>query len=205
MTIETRREREKTELRNLILLKAKEILVTEGPDKLSMRKIAQAAEYSPATLYIYFKDKDEIIHALMEMGFGMMVGSMGDIWNIPNPVHRMYALGLGYVHFGLDHPDWYEIMFVSPQPFNHLERCKEEWCNGIALFESVVQVSQEIIDAHPTMRTDARVLALQFWSMAHGLVTLHNAQRLDIVDTKDHRRLAEDTLESMLNTMIPQK
>ena len=59
MTISERKEREKLELKELILLKAKELVDKEGYEALSIRKIAAAAEYSPATIYLYFKDKDE--------------------------------------------------------------------------------------------------------------------------------------------------
>ena len=62
MGISERREREKQELREKILEKAKEILIKEGQDNLSIRNIATAIEYSPATIYLYFQDKDEIVY-----------------------------------------------------------------------------------------------------------------------------------------------
>ena len=56
MGISERREREKQELREKILEKAREILIKEGQDNLSIRNIATAIEYSPATIYLYFQD-----------------------------------------------------------------------------------------------------------------------------------------------------
>ena len=63
------RKKEKNELRELILLKAKEIIIREGQEKLSLRKIANEIEYSPATIYLYFQDKDEILYQMMDKGF----------------------------------------------------------------------------------------------------------------------------------------
>ena len=80
MGIAERRDREKQELRDKILEKAKTILVKEGQDNLSIRNIAAAVEYSPATIYLYFKDKDEIVYELMEMGFGLMTKELQDVF-----------------------------------------------------------------------------------------------------------------------------
>jgi AcrR family transcriptional regulator len=60
MGILERKEREKQEMRDLILNVATEMFIEEGYDKTSIRKIADKIEYSPATIYLYFKDKDEI-------------------------------------------------------------------------------------------------------------------------------------------------
>jgi len=56
-----RREREKHEMKIAILGAATKIIIEEGYEKLSMRKIADAIEYTPTTLYNYYKDKAEII------------------------------------------------------------------------------------------------------------------------------------------------
>ncbi|MBK6824615.1 MAG: TetR/AcrR family transcriptional regulator [Saprospiraceae bacterium] len=154
MGISERKEREKIELRELILLKAKEILSKEGQDQLSIRKIATAAEYSPATIYLYFKDKDEILFSLMEMGFTLMGKFLMEAISEPDPVKRIAAIGRGYVRFGIDNPDWYELMFNSEKPMNHLERCKEVWGQGLSLFELLVSTCQEVIDSRRTRGND---------------------------------------------------
>jgi AcrR family transcriptional regulator len=69
MGISERKEREKQEMREKILLVATEMFIEEGYDKTSIRKIADKIEYSPATIYLYFKDKDEIFHAIHDKGF----------------------------------------------------------------------------------------------------------------------------------------
>jgi AcrR family transcriptional regulator len=72
MTIEERREREKEEMRELILSAADEIVASEGFDKLSVRKIANKIEDSASIIYHYFTDKDEILHNLMQRGYKKM-------------------------------------------------------------------------------------------------------------------------------------
>ena len=64
MGINERKEREREEIRELILNAAREIFVEEGYEHTSMRKIAQKIEYSPGTIYHHFKDKSDLLLAL---------------------------------------------------------------------------------------------------------------------------------------------
>ena len=64
MGVKERREREKESLRQDILDVAREMFATEGYESVSMRKIADKIEYSPTTIYLYFKDKNELFYAL---------------------------------------------------------------------------------------------------------------------------------------------
>lgn len=202
MGISERKEREKTELRELILMKAKEILSKEGRDQLSIRKIATAAEYSPATIYLYFKDKDEILFSLMEMGFTLMGKFLMEAISEPDPVKRIAAIGRGYVRFGIDNPDWYELMFNSEKPMNHLERCKEVWGQGLSLFELLVSTCQEVIDNKRTKADNPHIMALQLWSNVHGLVSLVQSQRLDIIEHAHPDHLVSATLDHIMNCVF---
>ena len=69
MTISTRKERQKEELRGKILQAAKELFMKKGFEDTSIRNIAEKIEYSPTTIYLYFKDKDDIFCELHKEGF----------------------------------------------------------------------------------------------------------------------------------------
>lgn len=181
MGITERKEREKLELKERILLTAKDLLLAEGYDQLSIRKIAAAIEYSPATIYLYFQDKDEIMHELMNMGFGLMAQSLAEAFQIQDPAKRILKIGEGYVYFGLNNPEWYELMFHSEKPIKHIARCEEHWGHGLSLFEFLIQSCREAISKGQCRSTDPEALALQLWSTVHGLVSLHHAKRLEVV------------------------
>jgi len=203
MGITERRDREKQELREKILEKAKEILIREGQDNLSIRNIAAAVEYSPATIYLYFKDKDEIEYELMEMGFGLMTKELQDAFDTDDPVGCIRKIGRGYVAFGLKNPEWYDIMFNAPQPIQHLEKCQAEWGEGIRLFEFLVGTCQMIIDQQRTSVSEARLLALHLWSAVHGLVNLARTQRLEMVEQNGGDELIHKTIDSMMQCVFP--
>src|SRR2546426_11617054 len=78
MGIKERHERDREAVRRAILDAARELFVTEGYQNVSIRKIAERIEYSPAAIYGYFPSKDDIFFALAEEGFRLL-GDPGDL------------------------------------------------------------------------------------------------------------------------------
>ena len=58
MGVKERKERDREEMRETILKSAHQLFVDKGFEDVSIRNIAEAIEYSPATIYLYFKDKN---------------------------------------------------------------------------------------------------------------------------------------------------
>ena len=89
MGIIERKERDKQEMRLKILETAKQIFIEEGFEKASIRAIADRIEYSPATIYLYFKDKNELFFSVHETGFEKLNFEMIDaIEGITDPIDR---------------------------------------------------------------------------------------------------------------------
>ena len=72
MGIKERQERDREAVRRAILDAARDLFVTEGYQNVSIRKIAERIEYSPAAIYGYFPSKDDIFFALAEEGFRLL-------------------------------------------------------------------------------------------------------------------------------------
>jgi TetR/AcrR family transcriptional regulator len=68
MGIAERKSREKAQRRNAILNAAKRLIVKHGVEGMSMNQLAEATELNKATLYLYFKDKDDLIDAVVFEG-----------------------------------------------------------------------------------------------------------------------------------------
>ena len=73
MGISDRKNREKRELRSRIIEATAKILIEEGYEKTTIRKVAEAIEYSPRTVYLYFRDKDSLLMEIIEDGFAATV------------------------------------------------------------------------------------------------------------------------------------
>src|SRR5438034_7537093 len=72
MGIKERHERDREAVHRAILDAARELFVSEGYQNISIRKIAERIEYSPAAIYGYFPSKDDIFFSLAEEGFRLL-------------------------------------------------------------------------------------------------------------------------------------
>ena len=106
MTIEKRREREKEEMKELILLAASDIIASEGFDKVSIRKIAKKIEYSPSIIYHYFKDKEEILNNVMQRGYKKIVLAVSSLkMENSSSEERLIRMTKNYIKAALSMPD----------------------------------------------------------------------------------------------------
>jgi AcrR family transcriptional regulator len=118
MGIKERQERDREAVRRSILDAARELFVSEGYRNVSIRKIAEKIEYSPAAIYGYFPSKDDIFYALAEEGFRLLhsadngaaldAGLAG-----PEPLERIRAIFWRLYEFSQQHPQYFELMFVD--------------------------------------------------------------------------------------------
>src|SRR5690349_7162977 len=129
MGVKERKERQKVEMKSLILEAVNNLFLTQGFDQVSIRNIADEIEYSPATIYLYFKDKNDIFLALHDKSFKAFNAFTADIFKIKDPFKRLTALGERYIDFALQHPQYYEMMFIIEAPMQ-CDMNKEEWPEG---------------------------------------------------------------------------
>jgi len=181
MGIIERKEREREEMRDLILKGAQKLFVENGYEKTSIRGIADAIEYSPATIYLYYKDKNELLLALHVVGFQKLKQEFSVVLSMPDPMERLVELGNVYIKFAVENPELYDLMFVMQAPMEALA-CKEEvWDDGMKAFEVLELVIQDCIKAEYFQRDrNVEITSLTIWSYMHGLIMLHLKKRMDM-------------------------
>lgn len=112
-----RKERERKEKQELILNTAAEIMKEEGIDNISIRKIANRIEYSPAIIYHYFKDKDEIINHLMKRGYQKILDGLSSALDSEEePEERLKKLTQKYIEVSLQMSDEYRNVQLNNSP-----------------------------------------------------------------------------------------
>lgn len=117
MTIEDRRDREKLQMKELILQAAARIIVTDGYDKLSIRKIANQIEYSPAIIYHYFSNKDEILGQILRQGYQNLMSALGEgQTQAGSPETRLKNLTTKYIDTALENPDQFLAVQLNKSP-----------------------------------------------------------------------------------------
>src|SRR3954467_9769237 len=116
MGIAERKQEEKQEMHNRILNGARKIFLEKGYDQTSMRNIAQEINYSPGSIYFYFKDKSEIFHELHKEGFHLLVNQLKVLNKVADPFERLKAMGRIFIQFAKDNKDYYNLMFIVDEP-----------------------------------------------------------------------------------------
>src|SRR5579871_2330184 len=117
MGIKERQERDREAVRRAILDAARELFVSEGYRNVSIRKIAEKIEYSPAAIYGYFPSKDDIFYALAEEGFRLLHGGSNEdaderLASI-EPLERIKLILWKLYEFSRQQPQYFELMFVD--------------------------------------------------------------------------------------------
>ena len=105
-----RRAREREEMRNRILEAARDLFAHEGYDAVTLRKVADCIEYCPATIYKYFKDKDEMVRALCEEDIAAMMATFRPAMQQLTPLERLRSFGRRYIDMGLQQPNHYRLI-----------------------------------------------------------------------------------------------
>lgn len=175
MGITERKSREKQALRERILDAARRIVMRDGFSALSMRKIADAIEYSPATLYLHFESRDEIARALCAEGYAQLQEKVAPLADIADPVERLKAIGRAYVAFGVAHPETYRLIFMEDPSYTDAAfvRTVAEEASGDAAMQLMVDsVAQMKAAGRLAASTDAAVWVEAFWATMHGIVAL---------------------------------
>src|SRR5947209_10993994 len=114
MGVQERRDREKQELRAKIVDAARRLFAQEGYEAVSMRKIADAIEYSPTAIYLHFADKAALFAEICGTDFGRLAGVFGELASVVDPAERIGRIGRAYVRFAIEYPNHYRLMFMTP-------------------------------------------------------------------------------------------
>ncbi len=200
MGIAERKEREKAELKGRIMGAAKQLFLEKGIDNTSMRNIANLIEYSPGTIYHYFKDKSEIFHALHAEGFTELGKRMMVLNSVSDPMERLKAMGKIYIRFGIENPEMYDLMFIKEAPVEFLED-KKNWSEGEAVHDGLKFTLADCMDAGHFEGHDLDALTFMVWSCVHGMVSLQIRQRCDVVEEAKRDNIVEHAYQSLILIM----
>ncbi len=197
MGIVQRKERDKEEMRRRILDAALHLFREKGFDGVSIRNIAEAIEYSPGTIYLYFKDKNEIFYALQYEAATIKRNHLFSAALIENPWERVQAIGRLYIDFGLKHQDLYDLLFIMRAPMESLEN-QQCWILGQATHAFFVESVQECINQRYFKSTDAVTIAFTLWCHVHGLVSMFVRDRIRMYPEKKREQLIADSFSMII-------
>jgi AcrR family transcriptional regulator len=171
MSTSERRERHRASLRREILDAASQLFVEEGYNHVTMRRIAGRIEYSPTTIYLYFKDKSELLHAVCEETFSQLAVKLDRLQKTAATPQGYLREGLRtYVEFGLEHPNQYTVTFLRPSPGT--DGREFEGSAGSRAFDLLRQGVRACAEHGDIQTPDIETTAQALWAAVHGITSL---------------------------------
>jgi len=164
-----------TDVRREIMDAASELFATEGYTSTSMRKIANKIGYSPTTIYLYFRDKDDLLRQICDATFAELTRNVNAINQLSGEPLDKLRLGLKeYILFGLRHPLHYHVLFEMNIPRQDLEPAAFDNTDGSRAFDTL-RTSVAACTAANLLRTDeVELISQSLWGGIHGITSLLN-------------------------------
>lgn len=184
-----RRDRRRLAQRDAIVAAARRIVATDGTAAVTMRRVADAIDYSPASLYAHFANREALLAALCAEGMHALRATLdaAAATLATEPRTRLVALGEAYVAFALERPQTYRLMFMQNETltkavFETAASSGDDGARALALFTACFE---ELIGAGVLPRTaDPASLCEASWTAVHGIASLRLACR-DFLRTPD--------------------
>src|SRR5215831_4071448 len=174
MGVQERRAREKQELRQEILDAARDLFVREGFENVSMRKIAEKIEYSPTTIYLYFRDKADLLDCICEETLAKLNRKLTSLEaSATDPIERLRRGLRAYIEFGLKYPNDYRVAFVMDiKPAADPERMLRCHSMGDQTFDHLRQAVSNCIAKGLFRAVPVEATSQSLWAAIHGLTSL---------------------------------
>jgi AcrR family transcriptional regulator len=196
MGTKERQDRERQAVTDSILDAARELFLAEGYPSVSIRKIAERIEYSPAAIYSYYASKDDIFLALAEEGFHRLDAKVRSAMVTGDPLENVRACWWAFYEFSKEQPEYFLLMFVD----RSVPRITQQW-DGFELLQQMlgnaVAAIQTAIDAKAFPATLSPNVAMHMlWAGLIGPAVVGIRHRL--ASGEDYDALARDVLNATI-------
>ena len=193
MGTKERRDRERQELRQAILMASRDIAAREGWQSVSIRKVAERIEYSPPTIYEHFISKEALLVELMREGFRLLMERVrAGNSAAASPEARIMAIALAYWDFAWDYPELYQVMHgLGGVPFcfdaaieeaesaPNLPSSDQFPPEAKVVFQFTMDAIKDLADGGERDCDEREASVHILWATLHGLVALTMAGRID--------------------------
>ena len=197
-----RRPKKRSEkLKTAVLDAARKLCFSDGVEGVSARKIAREVGCSATAIYLYYNNLDDVLHHLRMEGHLLLGQYFREVDERLPPAARLLEMGRAYHRFGVEHPNYYQLMFLYR--FKEVPRREfiQQEIFTLLLVRDVIRTGMEA----GTIRRDldAMVLANGVWSNVHGLTSLAVAGLLLQTAPGQHEVLLEAVLDGIRRWIEP--
>ncbi|WEK20552.1 MAG: TetR/AcrR family transcriptional regulator [Candidatus Pedobacter colombiensis] len=199
MGIAERRIRQKEEFRASILEAAWLQVLTDGWQSLSIRKIADAIEYSIPVIYNHFENKEAILLEFTKEGFQKLAEALQQVkGQHAEQAVQLEAMAHAYWDFAFDHQEYYQLMFGLGIPACEKVNQIVEMKNMTTIMISTIQ---ETIAVSANKEADVFLKYHTYLSILHGLVSIQMIKK-DGKPAEENRRILQDAVSGFIKSLL---
>lgn len=197
MGIVERRQRHKDEVKKDIICAAWQMVKTDGWQSLSIRKIADAIEYSVPVIYDHFENKEAILIEFGRTGFQLLTERILEAKSqYTDPADQIKAIADAYWDFALDNTEHYQLMFGIGMACCESSECLPE---QVKFAEAVTESIQSMID-RSGKDMSACLKYHTFWSVMHGLISI-KINGNSVVDMELNKMVLDDAITGFIKNL----
>jgi AcrR family transcriptional regulator len=201
-----RREHSRQQTCQAILEAATRMFEREGYEGFSLRQVAENIGYTPTTIYLYFKDKDDLLFEVCSQGFTEFTHALQTAYaNHSDPLERLRALGWAYFEFGLSHPLHYQMMFMQRAEWVTKATSAKGDADGSNSYLIQMNAVMEAMKAGVIRMGDPIETTNLIWSGIHGIVSLALSMKGIVPkwEEAETRRLVEGYFQMLTKGLRP--
>jgi AcrR family transcriptional regulator len=197
----SRRERLRAEMRERICAAAMQLFLSEGFERTSIRRIAEAIEYTPGAIYSWFRDKDDILFALHAEGFEKLRSYLGEIAPDATPAQRLQRVGELYLRFAFENPQYYQLMFIMSATGKRIQE-DERWEDGLTNYDFLRAIVRDCIADGSLPPGELEAATFAIWGSVHGIASLVIRGRCPMIPDEALPRVVIDAYDFTLRSLL---
>jgi AcrR family transcriptional regulator len=168
------RTRRKQVLRQKILDVSREILLSQGFAALTMRRVAEAIDYSPAAIYLHFQSREQIAQELCFAGLRRLYERLQSV-TAKDPATRLSGYARAYLEYSQSDPETYRLIFMADSQLTKAVFTHQDSGGGEGALRLIVTAFTELHNGSKKTCGKPSELAELFWASLHGLASLRIA------------------------------
>jgi AcrR family transcriptional regulator len=197
-----RSARLRSAMRERICEAAMQLFLTEGYERTSIRRIAEAVEYTPGAIYTYFRDKDDLFYELHARGFEKFRALVrGPVEAEPTPAARLHRAGQLYLRFAFENPQYYELMFIMAATGKRI-REDARWEDGLDNYDFLRAIVRDCMADGSLPAGDVEAATFAIWSGVHGIASLVIRGRCPMIPDEALPRIVEEAYDYSLRSLL---
>lgn len=183
-----------------IYQRALRILEAEGPQAVSMRRVAKEAGITAMAIYHYFPSREALLNAVVDSEFEKLVGFFPPPNGRQSLKSSLIHIVDGYIDYALAHPRIFDYVFATSRP--GARRFPEDFR---ARRSPTLNISADLVSSWMKLgklkRDDHWEVAMELWAHVHGYIALWRAGRFHLTED-EFRKLVHRSLRRLLYGLI---